>query len=69
MLDPLEGCARTYGPQKGATPPEIDRAEAAYVRFAETFRQQTLDNKVRFEAFGFADDAQSVDSRHLQIGD
>lgn len=41
VADELEGCARTYGPQKGATAPEVDRAEAAFTRFADVFAAQT----------------------------
>lgn len=41
VTDRLLGCVRTYGPQKGATPPEIERAEAALERFAGIFEEQT----------------------------
>lgn len=41
VQDRLEGCARSYGQQKGATPPEIERTEAALTRFAEVFAEQT----------------------------
>jgi glycerate kinase len=39
--DEIEGCARTYGPQKGATPAEVERAEAAITYFADVFAAQT----------------------------
>lgn len=41
VSDKLEGCARSYGGQKGATLDEIERVEAGLTRFAEVFASQT----------------------------